>query len=151
MFTAKCTHGLANEYDTGDANYTFSAVKCSTRLSLIRSVIHAAHRKGERDATNRREWPLATIIATIIWQKNTMTCMFRFCILVDCITDHLVVCDDLLRYCPHCWRVQRHGCFLRAEKQVGWALGQHLHPLTMWLFLSPVTGETCCAPLLQLQ
>lgn len=70
VFIAKCTHSLANEYVTGDANDTFSAVKCSTRLSLIRSVIHAAHREGERDATNWREWPLTTIIATLIWQKK---------------------------------------------------------------------------------
>lgn len=39
--------------------------------------------------------------------------------IADCITDPTVVCDDLLWNCPHCWRVQRHGCFLRAEKQVG--------------------------------
>lgn len=43
--------------------------------------------------------------------------MFFF-LFADCITDLIIVCDDLLRYCPHCWRVQRHGRLLRAEKQV---------------------------------
>lgn len=46
----------------------------------------------------------------------------------DCITDPVVVCDDLLWYCPHCWRVQRHGRLLRAEKQVGGLAVEHLAP-----------------------
>lgn len=41
-----------------------------------------------------------------------------FCPVADCITDPIIVCDDLLWNCPHCWRVQRHGRLLRAEKQV---------------------------------
>lgn len=43
---------------------------------------------------------------------------FRFPVLPDCVADLIIVRHDLLRYCPHRWRVQRHGCVLGAEKQV---------------------------------
>lgn len=48
----------------------------------------------------------------------------------DRITDVIVVCDDLLWYCPHRRRVQRHGRLLGAEKQVSPA------PPMMYLFIS---------------
>lgn len=45
---------------------------------------------------------------------------FSFFMFPDCTADFVVIYHDLLRYCPHRWRVQRYGCFLRAEKQVSW-------------------------------
>lgn len=67
-------------------------------------------------------------------------------ILADCITDHPVICDDLLRHRPHCWGVQRHGRLLRAEKQVGCALGHHVCPLIVGLFLPTYTGRGMLRP-----
>lgn len=64
-----------------------------------------------------------------------------FFLSTDCITDPTILCDDLLWDCPHCWRVQRHGRLLRAEKQVGWVTPQHLPPLMMWLFVCLPQGK----------
>lgn len=49
-------------------------------------------------------------------QQTLLKICFSF--VADCITDPAVVCDDLLWDCAHCWRVQRHGRLIRAEKQV---------------------------------
>ena len=58
----------------------------------------------------------------------------------DCITDLIIVCDDLLRYCQHCWRVQRHGCLLRAQKQVSWVAAPS--PMIIRLFVSSAIRES---------
>lgn len=70
MLIAKCTRTLQMSTPQEMQMIPFSAVKCSTRLSLIRSVILAAHWEGERNATNRREWPLATVILRTHLTKN---------------------------------------------------------------------------------
>lgn len=86
---------------------TFCLSSCSF-LSGTTSVIHATHREGKRDTTN--------------WY---------------CTTDLIIVCDDLLWYCPHCWRVQRYGRLLRAEKQNIWYTEE---PPILLPFQSPRSG-----------
>ena len=101
-------------------------------FSVIRSVIHATHREGERDTTNWCEW-LSFSNRTFLPPVHNpphrcpLCPLMSLCPVADCITDPVIVCDDLLWYCPHRWRVQRNGCILRAEKQVG---PRALSPLT---------------------
>lgn len=36
----------------------------------------------------------------------------------DSVTDFVIICDHLLWHSTHLRRIQRHGCFFRAQKQV---------------------------------
>lgn len=65
---------------------------------------------------------------------------FSFFMFPDCTADFVVIYHDLLRYCPHRWRVQRYGCFLRAEKQVSWLhLGTPPLPRQCSCFFCPLS------------
>lgn len=43
---------------------------------------------------------------------------FSYVVFSDSVTDFAVVCDHVLWHSAHLRRVQRHGCFFRAQKQV---------------------------------
>lgn len=60
----------------------------------------------------------------------------------DCITDSFIVRDDLLRYRPHRWRVQGHGCLLRTKNQVGVGAAPDGAPPVESLFVAFATGAT---------
>lgn len=77
-------------------------------LSSTASIIPETHREGKRDTTN--------------WY---------------CITDLVIVRDDLLWYCPHRRGVQRHGRLLRAQKQNIWYTEE---PPILLPFQSPGSG-----------
>lgn len=104
-------------------------VNCPTR-----SIIYAAHREGARDATSGREYHSVQLLL-LLKKKISLELTTAFIDTVSLpVTDYIagliIVCDDVLRDCPHCWRVQRHGRFLRTEKQV-----------SMILLVSSVTAQ----------
>lgn len=44
---------------------------------------------------------------------------FLICVVfLDCVTDVIIICGHVLWNSSHFRRVQRHGCFIRAQKQV---------------------------------
>lgn len=63
------------------------------------------------------------LFSDFIYQKDfpnifALPSTLLFFLFADCLTNVISICCDLLWYCPHCWRVQRHGCLFRVEKQV---------------------------------
>lgn len=79
---------------------------------------------------------LKILVSYSLYFTTYLIQLFHFYLFADCITDPIVICDDLLWYCQHCWRIQRHGRLLRAEKQVGFLRSSYPPALSVITLLS---------------
>lgn len=127
------------------------------KLRFSHQIGHTCDSQRRKTRHYQLMWVLVTLMHSVLLSPlpfTTVCVIFIvnwFCPVADCITDPIIFCDDLLWDRPHCWRVQRHGRLLRAEKQVSWVILWRLPPLIMWLLASSATGEACSLLLLHLK